>query len=122
MMQMSVGWRGMAPTILITQSLNWPNGARLAMAFREAGCHVYALSPAGHPLRTVTALDGSFDYNPFFPLRSLDAAIMIAEPDIIVPCDDQMVRHLHRLYHRLQHASSLGSSLAQLIERSLGAP
>ena len=109
----------MNPTVLIVHSLGWPNAARLALAFDEAGCFVDALYQRNHPLRLVRSVRRTFTYNPYAPLRSLRTAIEQSDPDMIIPCDDWSVRLLHRL-HRSN--SDISPALRQRIERSLGDP
>ena len=71
----------------------------------------------GHPLLKTRAVRRTYPYRGLRPLDSLVAAIDAVQPDLIVPCDDRGVQHLHEL-----HAQAPGGSLAALIERSLGAP
>jgi hypothetical protein len=52
----------------------------------------------------------------------LTVAIEATEPQIIVPCDDRGVRHLHELYARASSQGKGGSKIAALIERSVGSP
>lgn len=53
-------------------------------------------------------------------MNSLAEAIRKANPDLVVPCDDRAVQHLHEL-HDLQSSVS-DDSVRELIERSLGDP
>jgi hypothetical protein len=115
------------PVILLTSTCWWPSVARLALSLAEAGCIVSAVCPArGHPLKAVSAVHQLFHYSPTDPLGALSDAISAAQPDIIVPCDDRAVLHLHQLHAR--HSSPSGRNgtplhdLARLIERSLGDP
>src|SRR5579862_6890117 len=91
------------------------------MGFTECGHQVSAVYPAhGHPLSKTSVVRRSFPYSGQHPLRSLENAIQQTHPDVIVPCDDRAVDHLHLL-----HAQALSSSedeIASLIERSLGNP
>ena len=43
-------------------------------------------------------------------------------PEIIIPCDDRAVQHLHQLHAESRISSSAGDKTATLIERSLGSP
>ncbi len=93
------------------------------MALSEAGCDVSAIcSTYGHPLLKARAVRRTFPYSAYHPLESLTRAIDATEPDIIVPCDDRGVRHLHELYARPTQNGSSGNKLTALIERSLGSP
>jgi hypothetical protein len=55
-------------------------------------------------------------------LDSLRAATEATEPQIIVPCDDTGVQHLHDLYAQASIPGKSEGSLAALIVRSLGPP
>lgn len=50
------------------------------------------------------------------------AAIDATRPQIIIPCDDRGVQHLHELHEHAQSLSPNGIELAELIENSLGPP
>jgi hypothetical protein len=43
-------------------------------------------------------------------------------PDIIVPCDELALRHLHELYYRAESREKGRPDICALVERSLGAP
>jgi len=58
---------------------------------------------------------GWHSYGAFRPLHALRRAIEIAKPDLLVPCDERAVRHLHELY-----AITPSEKIRTLIERSLG--
>jgi hypothetical protein len=79
------------PGILIVHTLQWPNAARLALAFRKAGCRIHAVCLPSHPLNRLSVVEQIYAYNRFTPLRSLKAAIRASAPDFIVPCDDVAV-------------------------------
>ena len=80
-------------------------------------CPVY-----GHPSQKVRVVHNTFPYKPLAPLNSLADAIEAAKPDIIIPCDDLAVRHLHQLHSskRARYASEV--DIPALIVRSLGPP
>jgi carbamoylphosphate synthase large subunit len=111
----------MVPRVLIFHTLDWPNAARLAIAFRAADCRVDALCRRAHPLRVVSCVDRIHAFSLFSPLNSLRTAIENSQPDFVVPCDDTAVAHLHRL-HREETTSSKPTAISMLIERSLGDP
>jgi ATP-grasp domain len=48
------------------------------------------------------------------------AAINATRPQIVIPCDDRGVQHLHELHEHARTLGSKGLSLAELIENSLG--
>jgi glutathione synthase/RimK-type ligase-like ATP-grasp enzyme len=110
------------PTILLTATLRWPIAARLAVAFGRMGCRVEALAPHGHPVSHAHAVRRVHAYSDFRPVVSLGAAIEAAEPDLIVPCDDNAAVHLHRLYEESVGEADAGYGPRALIARSLGAP
>jgi Carbamoyl-phosphate synthase L chain, ATP binding domain len=113
----------MVPRVLIFHTLDWPNAARLAMAFHSASCRVHTLCYRKHPVRALSCVEGLHHLNPFSPLASLRNAIRDAAPDVIVPCDDTAVFHLHCLYNQeVQTSPQSPTPIAALIERSLGDP
>jgi hypothetical protein len=50
----------MTPRVLLAATLEWPNAARLAIAFRDAGFAVYAVAPLGHPVHAMGTPQGTF--------------------------------------------------------------
>jgi biotin carboxylase len=103
------------PRVLLCTTCHLPSSARLAMELAHAGAQVALVSPADHPARHTKAGKRWFNYNALHPLRSLRHAIESAEPDLLIPCDERAVRHLHAL-----HGTTPNRTLAKLIERSLG--
>jgi hypothetical protein len=112
----------MAPRILVTHTLMWPNAARLATAFGAVGCSVQLLCRRMHPALKLPSLRRSFIYNRFAPLRSLRAAIEEGEPDLIIPCDDRAVAEIHQLYNLAAGSGLSNRRIQEVIERSLGKP
>lgn len=109
----------MLKTVLLTNTSWWACASRLAIGLTECGCHVSAAYPShGHPLAKTRNIRQSFPYSAVDPVRSLKNAIQAASPDLIIPCDDRAVEHLHRLHART--SGSAESEVAELIERSLG--
>jgi predicted ATP-grasp superfamily ATP-dependent carboligase len=108
----------MKPTVLIVTTSRWLPTARLAMALAYAGCTVDALCPARHPMGKIRAVRKNYVYRGLAPLTSFAHAIAKTKPDLIVPGDDLATLHLHRLYER----EGGQGEVANLIERSLGAP
>ncbi len=110
-----------APTVLLTDTIRWVGTARLAIGLKKAGMNVaVACQVQGHPVLKTSAVGHVLPYSGLRPLSSLMAAIETAKPQIIIPCDDRAVQHLHEL-RALAHTKS-GSDIAALIEYSLGAP
>ena len=112
-----------AAKILLTATNDWPSAARLLIEFSRVGHAVSIVCPAyGHPSRKVRVVHNTFPYKPFAPLDSLAAAIEAAKPDIIIPCDDLAVRHLHQLHSSKQIRYASKVDIPALIVRSLGPP
>jgi ATP-grasp domain len=89
--------------------------------FSKVGCVVSIVCPVyGHPSQNVRVVHNTFPYKPLTPIDSLADAIEATKPDIIIPCDDLGVRHLHQLQSskRAQYASEV--DIPALIVRSLG--
>ncbi len=55
-------------------------------------------------------------------MQSLTEAIRSSAADLVIPCDDRAVSHLHRLHSEASANGDSGKPIADLIERSLGAP
>ena len=112
------------PRVLLAHSLLWPNVGRLSIAFRKAGFAVDALAPASHPIHKMHSPDRTYVYRPTSPAASLRRAIEISQPQLIIPCDDRIVGHLHRLHGSLSSIQNSAGpqAIATLIETSLGSP
>jgi hypothetical protein len=109
--------------ILLTATAKWPSAARLLIEFSKMGHGVSIVCPPyGHPSQTVRIPHKTFPYRPLTPLRSLADAIEASHPDVIVPCDDLAVRHLHQLHSRKPGRNASGVDIPSLIVRSLGPP
>ena len=111
------------PRVLLTDTDRRPYAARLAIVLSEVGCVVSAIcSNQGHPLLRTRAARRLFAYSAIRPLDSLTHAIETVQPDMVIPCDDRGVRHLHELHAREFENGRSDSKLAVTIERSLGSP
>ena len=111
----------LAKNVLLTNTSWWACASRLAIGFGECGYYVSAVYPAqGHPLRKTSVIRQSFPYGARNPITSLKKAIRASSPDLVIPCDDRAVEHLHLLY--VEAAGSGERDLTDLIERSLGNP
>jgi hypothetical protein len=92
----------------------------MAIRFAHAGCNVAALYPSkDHPLASTQAVGAHFSFSMIQPSDSLVEAIQASGAEVVIPCDDLVVRYLHDLYGILP-ATPEGKILAQVIERSLG--
>jgi hypothetical protein len=104
--------------ILVASTNWWPLAARLAAAFGASGAHVGVICPRGSPLLSVSSVREVFRYAALSPMEALAGAMRAMKPDIVVPCDDRALAHLHALHAALPARDGL----RQLIERSLGDP
>jgi ATP-grasp domain len=114
----------MTPRVLLAHGMFWPNIGRLAIAFRKAGFIVDAVAPSRHPVHRMRSPSRTFKYRQISAYDSIRDAVDASHPDLIVPCDDRVVGHLHRL-HKDTSAARAGSDMrriASLIETSLGSP
>ena len=104
--------------VLVASTNWWPLAARLAAAFGASGAHVGVICPSGSPLLSVSSVREVFKYAALSPIEALAGAMRAMQPDLVVPCDDRALAHLHALHAALPASDSL----RQLIERSLGDP
>ena len=109
----------MTPHVLLLATQRWPTGARLGMAMRAAGFRVSIWSPHGHPLLLTDAFERHHLCGAFEPLASLEAAVLAARPDLLVPCDDLATFRVQQLAGRSLDNPRL-SPILSVIERSLG--
>ena len=103
----------MQPKILLTTTVRWLAGARLAAGFAKIGCDVDAFAPDGAVMRLSRYLSAQYRYDVFAPLASLSTAIAKSKPDLIVPCDDRALSQLLSLAEQ-------DSAIRPLIAHSLG--
>jgi hypothetical protein len=110
-----------ASRILLAESSRWTCAHRVAIALAGAGSEVSAVCPASnHPLLKTRAITRTFPYSAMRPLKSLLEAIESVQPQLVIPCDDLVVYHLHQLYAQAVRTHGSSSALAGLIQRSLG--
>src|SRR5262252_5016650 len=107
------------PKLLLTDTNRWPASARLAIGLSKAGCNISAVCPPRHPVLKTSVVRQAFPYSAVSPLESLQAAIEATQPQLIIPCDDRGVQHLHSLHSRASALRASGNGLVSLIERSL---
>jgi hypothetical protein len=115
-------WTGLLPMPgferpMILTTVRWFAAARLAHALIEAGFSVSACRPKAHVLELVDGLTRDCRLARLRRLRSLDAAIRQARPDIILPDDERALVLLRRLHARTRTTDSETSTL---LARSLG--
>ena len=107
--------------VLLIDTNRWALSARLAISLARTGCDVSAVCPTPeHPLSMTHAVRGIFRYSGVRPLESLATAISVVKPDIVIPCCDRSVQHLHELYVKAELRGDCSIGTAALIERSLG--
>src|SRR5712671_407692 len=90
------------------------------MGFGALGCEVSVVCTDHHPAENIRAPHRSFPYSALRPLASLLRAIESAAPDLIIPCDDRVVQHLHQLCRQFRAPGGPQDGVVSLIERSLG--
>jgi hypothetical protein len=107
--------------ILLATTYHWFSTARLAMAFADLDCVVEAVHPPKHLLDHVASLRRSYPYHGLSPLASIRAAIVSAQPNLIIPCDDVAALHLHHLYESVERTTDAESQrIRAVLEESLG--
>src|SRR5436190_10119900 len=95
------------PRILITSTNWWPLAARLAAAFGASGAHVGVICPHGSPMLSVNSVREAFRYDALSPIQAVAGAIRATEPDLVVPCDERALAHLHALHATLPAGDGL---------------
>jgi hypothetical protein len=112
----------MRPKVLLATTCRWFAVARLAMSLKNVGFLVEVVCPGDHPVEGLTFAPRIHSYRPLSAVASVKTAIMAAEPALVIPCDDLARVHLHSLYARELRQNGSRSSIASLLERSLGDP
>lgn len=112
----------LSPKVLLADTNRWDIGARLAIGLARIGCTVSAVCLPRHALLVTHAVKSRFPYSASNPIKSLRDALKRADPDIVIPCCDRTVEHLHELYAQVLQRGSDDESIARLIENSLGSP
>ncbi len=93
------------------------------MRLTKAGWNVAALYPRdGHPLSKTSGISPRLPYDAVKPLESIRSAIETVKPELVVPCDDRAVGHLHELQALAAAGGPSLAHVAALIERSIGSP
>jgi len=110
------------PMVLLISTAPSFSPARLAMALANYGFVPAAVCPSRHTLHKTGAVKWIFSYNYLAPLRSIRSAILVAKPDLLIPCDDWAASSLHELHSREARTPNTSTFVAQLIEKSLGSP
>ena len=108
----------MQTRILVASTNWWPLAARVAAAFGASGAHVGVICPRGSPMLSVSSVREVFKYAALSPTEAVAAAMRAMKPDLVVPCDERALAHLHALHAVLP----ADDGLRRLIERSLGDP
>ena len=113
----------MAPKVLLATTCRWFSTARLAMAFRRVGCEVDLVCPPNHPAFSTHALQHRYRYHGVSAQQSFRNAILKSGPDVVVPCDDVAMRHMHRLYSTASQSTDEDSkAICKLLQVSMGDP
>jgi hypothetical protein len=111
----------MNPKILLVCTCRWFTTARLAKALLSSGCDVEVIAPRNHPVTKLRAAISVHRFHALAPLRSIAASIARTQPDLIIPCDESAVGHVHRLYQRMLQLREPKDSADAVFEYSLGA-
>lgn len=109
------GW----PHVLLLATQPWPISARLGLAMQAVGFRVSIWCPRSNALLRTGIVDSHYPYRLLDPVGSLEAAMLAASPDLIVPCDEPATTNLQQLTEKAMATSQLDCVL-QAIERSLG--
>lgn len=93
------------------------------MAFHRLGCQVDLLCPSGHPAFSTHAIQRHYRYHGVTAQQSFRTAILASQPDIVIPCDDLAMRHLHGLYTAASQADDKDSgTICRILQNSMGNP
>jgi hypothetical protein len=111
--------RGGWPHVLLLATQPWPVSARLGLAMQAVGFRVSIWCPRSNALLLAGAEHKHYPYRMLDPVGSLEAAILAANPDLIVPCDEPATANLQQLAEKAMTTPRLDCVL-QAIERSLG--
>ncbi|WP_281784578.1 ATP-grasp domain-containing protein [Sinimarinibacterium flocculans] len=114
-------FRDDAPRILLAATTRWPLAARLAMVLRGLGCSVQVWCPRQHPVDQLADIASRHHCSVLRPQHSLRRAINAAQPDLILPCDDEAVHTLVQLHARCADGDE-DAAVLRTIARSLGVP
>jgi hypothetical protein len=110
----------MQPRILLVTTCRWFATARLAIAFRDVGCHIEVVCPRQHPASKTPAVRKLHTYRGLAPTQSIRTALIASRPDLVVPCDDFATKCLHQVYDDARVSGE--TAIESLLERSLGNP
>lgn len=110
---------GAQPHVLLLATQPWPVGARLGLALRAVGFRVSIWSPPTNLLLLTGVAYRHYPYRILDPVDSLEAALLAARPDLIVPCDEPATIDLQQLAERATATPRLDPVL-RVIEYSLG--
>jgi thioesterase domain-containing protein len=105
------------PRVLVISAFRWPLAAHVARSFHDAGATVDVLCPEGQDA-TLPFVNAIYRYPLRCSLALLRQAIVAADPDLLIPCDDPVASQLHQIYE----ADDTDGALRALLARSLGNP
>ena len=110
---------GAQPHVLLLATQPWPVGARLGLAMRSVGFRVSIWCPRRNTFLRTGAVHQHHPYRISDPVGTLEAALLAASPDLIVPCDEPATANLQQLAERAMATQRLAPIL-RAIERSFG--
>lgn len=112
----------MGSNVLLATTCRWFSTARLATALQRAGCRVDVVCPRNHCVETLHLLEKTYRFHALHPAQSLRAALLASHADLVIPCDDQAMRYLHRVYEEAGHGGPDSARLLQVLRFSMGDP
>ena len=113
----------MTTHVLLATTCRWFSTARLAMAFAAAGCSVDIACPPAIRCCRPAPSKSPYRYYGIAPQRSIRTAILTSKPNIVIPCDDVAMRHLHGIYAVASQATDVESrEICRVLQLPRGAP
>jgi hypothetical protein len=110
--------------LLVISTGLWPSAGQVASALGLAGFHVAIVCPIDSPACRLRKLNAHFPYRSSASSASIQSAIAMWSPDVLVCADDLAVQELHSLYFKASNIldQPKRTRLMNLIELSLGDP
>lgn len=108
--------------VLVAATFAWEFSCRLAVELAGAGCVITAVAPPRSDLHHLDCVTRSYRMSLVRPIMSLRAAILEADPDLIVPVDDRTRHALNEIYARANDGTEPSARLRERIRRSMGSP
>lgn len=112
------------PQVLVLATVHWAATTRLCLELAEGGFEVRALVPDDHALFKMCAVTVErLGRTRAKALKAIGHAIERHSPDLLIPADEAAIDLMRALYSRaLRGRGAKPAQMAELIERSMGAP